>query len=76
MQHLIRGLRITRLVKCRGRLALRSEDSRCQMNPGVYINMDKYEMMAGIGHDRTMSMFVVHSASNESGPRFSFLFTS
>ena len=25
-----------------------------------------------VGHDRTMSMFAVHSASNESGPRFFF----
>lgn len=42
-----RGLRITRLVKFRGGLALRSEDSRRQMNPCVH--MDKHEMMAGTG---------------------------
>ena len=40
-------LRITRLVKFRGGLALRSEDSRRQMNPCVHI--DKHEMMAGTG---------------------------
>ncbi len=37
----------------------------------ILVFIHRHEMML-VGHDRTMSMFAVHSASNESGPRFFF----